>query len=584
MPELLLARPGLSLWSGRRNIEQLPKEFDMAGVFDIADGFVETVAKHHPLSATHMGVSGYDHLMANYSPEAADAFHADVNSTLTQMKKAAPVNERERMCKDTFVDELSISIEQYESREHLRDINVLFSPIQNVRSIFDLMPKNSSEDWENIASRMEKIGEALAGYRQTLDIGRSEGFVTSQRQVNGCAEQCETWAGAGDTPPFFDSLVNTLATSDIRDDSLSARIEDAAFAATNAYGEMAEYLRKSYLPDATPVDGVGRDRYALSARGYLGAEIDPEETYDWGWEQLAWVRSEMTKTAGKIKPGATIGEAIELLDSDPEGVISGEDEFMRWMQELQDRTIEEMDGTHFDILEPVRKIETLIAPPGGALAMYYTGPSEDFSRPGRTWYPTGGNTEFPIWREVSIAYHEGVPGHHFQIATNVAMTDELSRYQRLMAGTSGYVEGWALYAERLMGELGYLETPGYFMGMLDAQALRSVRVIVDIGMHLSLKIPAHSDFHPGEVWNASLALEFMREHVHFPADFVASEVDRYLGIPGQAISYKVGERVWLEARESAKQAAGAAFDLKEWHNRALKLGPMGLAQMKRELT
>jgi uncharacterized protein (DUF885 family) len=308
------------------------------------------------------------------------------------------------------------------------------------------------------------------------------------------------------------------------------------------------------------------------------------ETYEWGWEQLEWVRSEMTKTAEHIKPGASIAEAIELLETDPAKMIQGEDEFRQWMQDLQDKTIEDMDGVHFDILDPVRKIEALISPPGGALAMYYTGPSEDFSRPGRTWYPTGGKTEFPVWREVSIAYHEGVPGHHFQIATNVAMTDDLSRFQRLLAGTSGHAEGWALYAERLMGELGYLDNPDHYMGMLDAQALRSVRVIVDIGMHLGFKIPRHSEFHPGEVWTGDLALSFMKDQVHFPADFVTSEVDRYLGIPGQAISYKVGERVWLEARESAKQKAGADFDLKDWHNRALKLGPMGLTQMKRELT
>jgi uncharacterized protein (DUF885 family) len=556
----------------------------VAGVFEIADGFVDIVAKHHPLSATHMGVRGFDHLMADYSLEAAEAFHAEVGTSLSQMNAAVPANERERMCKDTFVDELTFSVEKYESREHLRDMNVLFSPIQNVRSIFDLMPQDSVEAWENIASRMEKIGEAMDGYRQTLEVGRAEGSVTSQRQVNGCAEQCETWAGSGDSAPFFDSLVNALAASDVNDGALSERVEDAAASATVVYGEMADYLRKSYLPDATPIDGVGRDRYALAARGYLGAEINPEETYDWGWEQLAWVMSEMTETAQKIKPGASIGEAVEILETDPARMIAGEDEFRQWMQDLQDRTIEEMDGVHFDILDPVRKIETLIAPPGGALAMYYTGPSEDFSRPGRTWYPTGGKTEFPIWREVSIAYHEGVPGHHFQIATNVAMTEDLSRFQRLLAGTSGHAEGWALYAERLMGELGYLENPDYYMGMLDAQALRIVRVIVDIGMHLGLEIPAHSDFHPGEVWNGDLALEFMRERVHFPADFVNSEIDRYLGIPGQAISYKVGERVWLEARESAKGKAGAAFDLKKWHNRALKLGPMGLAQMKRELT
>jgi uncharacterized protein (DUF885 family) len=261
----------------------------MAGVFEIADGFIDTVAKHHPLSATHMGVPGFDHLMADYSPEAAEAFHSDTRSALRAMEAAEPSNERERLCKDTFLDKARLSVEQFESREHLSDMNVLFSPVQNVRSIFDLMPQDSVEAWENIASRMEKIGGALAGYRQTLDIGRSEGLVTSQRQVNGCAEQCETWAGGGDSPPFFDSLVNALAASAISDDSLSSRIEDAAATATEAYDQMGDYLRNSYLPDATEIDGVGRDRYALSAKGYLGADVDLEETYDWGWEQLAWV-------------------------------------------------------------------------------------------------------------------------------------------------------------------------------------------------------------------------------------------------------------------------------------------------------
>ena len=555
----------------------------MTGVFEIADNFVYTVGMHNPLAATHMGIPGSDHLMPDYSPQASESFYSDSLKALRVMKSAVPVNESERMCKDTFVDATSVSLDQHESRDYLRDMNVLFSPIQSVRSIFDLMPQDSLEAWENIASRMEKVKTSLGTYRETLEKGRFEGLVASRRQANGCAEQCETWAGERGNPPFFDSIVNAFAKSEISNGALGTRIGKASVSANDAYAELGKYLRDSYLVDATPIDGVGRDRYALSAKGYLGVEIDPEDTYEWGWEQLEWVRSEMVKTASLIKPGASIDEAVEILESDPERMIKGEDEFRQWMQDLQDRTIKEMDGVHFDILDPVRKIEALISPPGGALAMYYTGPSEDFSRPGRTWYPTGGKTEFPIWREVSIAYHEGVPGHHFQIATNVAMTEELSRYQRLLAGTSGYAEGWGLYAERLMGELGHLENPDYYMGMLDAQALRSVRVIVDIGMHLGLKIPSFSEFYPGQTWTGDLALEFMRERVHFPADFVASEVDRYLGIPGQAISYKVGEKVWLEARETAKQSAGRSFDLKAWHNNALKLGPMGLGQMKQEL-
>ena len=241
-----------------------------------------------------------------------------------------------------------------------------------------------------------------------------------------------------------------------------------------------------------------------------------------------------------------------------------------------------MDGTHFDIADPVKKIEALIAPPGGALAMYYTPPNEDFSRPGRTWYPTGGKTRFPLWSEVSIAYHEGVPGHHFHLGTTVYLSEQLSRFQRLMGGTSGQIEGWALYAERLMGELGYLENSDYYLGMLAGQSLRSIRVIIDIGMHLELEIPKGQAFHPGERWTPELGLEFIQQKSLFPPDFVASEVSRYLGIPGQAISYKVGEREWLAAREESRQRMGPAFDLKKWHTRALSLGPMGLAQMRQE--
>jgi uncharacterized protein (DUF885 family) len=237
---------------------------------------------------------------------------------------------------------------------------------------------------------------------------------------------------------------------------------------------------------------------------------------------------------------------------------------------------------HFDIPGPVRRVEAMIAPPGGAAAMYYTGPSEDFSRPGRTWYPTLGKTRFPVWGEVSIAYHEGVPGHHLQIGQVRYLAERLSRYQRT-TGVSGHAEGWALYAERLMDELGYLEVPDHHLGMLRAQAMRAARVIVDIGMHLELTIPEDDGFAPGERWTPGLGERFMVERSWFPPDFLASEVLRYLGMPGQAISYKVGERVWLEVRDEVRRREGPAFDLKAFHARALDLGPLGLDQLAREL-
>jgi uncharacterized protein (DUF885 family) len=291
----------------------------------------------------------------------------------------------------------------------------------------------------------------------------------------------------------------------------------------------------------------------------------------------------MRQVGERILPGESLGEVIALLESDPARSIEGEDNLRAWLQDLMDTTIAELDGVHFDIPDPVKRVEAMIAEPGGAAAMYYTGPSEDFSRPGRTWYPTLGKTRFPLWGEVSICYHEGVPGHHLQVAQVRFLADQLNRYQRTLGWVSGHGEGWALYAERLMGELGYLDNPDYELGMLRAQAMRAVRVVVDIGMHLELEIPAHERYHPGERWTPELALPFVIERSMFPEDFMRSEVDRYLGLPGQAISYKVGERVWLESRDDAKRRHGDRFDLKAWHQYGLDLGSMGLDQLKAEL-
>jgi hypothetical protein len=204
----------------------------------------------------------------------------------------------------------------------------------------------------------------------------------------------------------------------------------------------------------------------------------------------------------RILPGQQMPAVIEHLERDPTRMVEGEDALKAWLQGLIDSTIADLDGTHFDIPEPLRRCEAMIAPPGGAAAMYYTGPSEDLSRPGRTWYPTQGRTQFPLWGEVSICYHEAVPGHHLQVGMMRYRRDRLDRFQRTMAWNAGHGEGWALYAERLMGELGYLDDPAFELGMLRAQAMRAVRVVVDIGLHLELAIPKGEDFHPGETWFA----------------------------------------------------------------------------------
>jgi uncharacterized protein (DUF885 family) len=543
-------------------------------VFDIADRFCERLGVLDPCSATYVGIPGHDHEMTDFSPAGTAARIDLVRETLVALDGTEHTNDDDRRAADVMRERFTLELEQYDAGERLRDVRIIGSPIQNARQCFDLMHLDSDAEWAVAAERMRRVPAALESIEASLREGVERGLVAARRQALACAEQAATWGGERDDEPFFRAFAARRP-----DDS---GLADAAEVATAGYAQLAAYLRDEYAPAASPRNAVGRDRYALFARDFNGIELDLDETYAWGWEELHRIEDAMRRVAERILPGASIDEVIQHLDADPARAIEGADEFIRWNQGLIDQTIADLDGTHFDIAAPLQKCEAMIAAPGSAAAMYYTAPTEDFSRPGRTWYPTMGETRFPLWKEVSTCYHEAVPGHHLQVAQVVYLADRLSRYQRLFGFVSGHGEGWALYAERLMGELGYLEDPAFELGMLAAQAMRAVRIVVDIGMHLELPI-IDGEPNAGATWTPELALPFVVGRSRFPEVFMRSEVDRYLGWPGQAISYKVGERVWLECRAEAKQRKGAAFDLKEFHTYALDLGSMGLAQLREEL-
>jgi uncharacterized protein (DUF885 family) len=556
----------------------------MSRIFEIADRYVEELAALDPNFATSIGVAGHETELADYSPEG-HARVADLNRrTLAAVEAAGPEQEHDRVARDVMVERLRVRHDLYEAGEYLRDVKIIGSGMSAIRSVFDQMPRSTEQDWRHIAGRLAAVPAALAGYRASLARGLAEGKVAARRQAIECAKQAETWSGLKPgTPSFFSTLLDAFDRNGISDGGLRAGLEGAVRGAEAGYAEIRGFLLDTYAPKATERDGAGRERYALNSRVFNGADLDLEETYRWGWDELYRVEAELAATAARIKPGATIAEALELLENDPARSLDSVEAFQAWLQELHDRALDDLDGGHFDIDPRIKRVEVMIPPPGGALAPYYTGPSEDFTRPGRTWWPLGTRTRFPKWFQVTTAYHEGVPGHHLQVGAVRCYADRLSRYQRTAAFVSGHGEGWALYAERLMGELGYLENPDYELGMLSAQAMRCVRVIVDIGMHLELPIPATERFHPGETWTHDLALEFAIERSLQPREFMASEIIRYLGWPAQAISYKVGERAWLAAREAAREREGASFDLKAFHTKALALGPMGLAQLEQEM-
>jgi uncharacterized protein (DUF885 family) len=558
-----------------------PTETRVHDVFDLSSEFVDRMAALRPMIATYQGLAGHDHRWDDLSPAGGKQvveFLADYQKRLAALPPAE--DPWAVLAVQVMKEHLELERAFYEDGDDVLDLNNIASTFQSVRQVFDLMDTTTREGWSNIVARLEGLGAALEGYRQTLDEGRKSGRTVAVRQVKATIEQGRVNAGA---TSYFQRLPEQFAASGVSDAALAERLAAAVPAACAAYGRLADWLEATYLPHATPKDAVGRERYARQTRRFLGMMIDPEETYAWGWEQVRSLEREMKKVAAQIAPGKSLAEVHALLKHDKARCAKDRDEFVRLMTERQVRALGELDGKHFDIPDEVRKVEVKIAPPGGALGAYYIQPSEDFTRPGTVWYSLAPDevADIPLYGHITTAYHEGFPGHHLQCGIQVALADRLSRLHRLSVWYPGYGEGWALYTELLMHELGYFEKPEYVLGMLGAQMFRACRVVIDIGSHLELPIPAdETGFHPGEAWTFETAVELLVARCGEDAEYARSEVTRYYGWPGQAIAYKVGERVIMDLREEQKAKQGPAFRLKDFHAQVLGSGPVGLELLR----
>ncbi|WP_310528912.1 DUF885 domain-containing protein [Nocardioides sp.] len=547
----------------------------------LCDQFVEDYATLDPISATAFGVAGHDDRLTDLSPPGYDARIALVRAAVRAVEAATPVDDREAAARDSFLERNRLELELEEAGLSRSRMSVLWSGLHEIREVFDLMPTEGEEAIANIAARLAAVPTALEGLRATLSDEARKGNVAAARQYAEVAEQVRRWTGqAGEGGDFFAGLVTRLGVED------PTELSAYAAAASRAFATFGLFLSDELEPQGREKEAVGREHYALASRYFLGAEVDLDETYAWGWTELNRLSDLMAETAETILPGSTVDEAVAHLEADETRVVKGREVFREWMQDLADRTIADLADTHFDIPEPIRRIECMLAPTNEG-GIYYTGPSEDFTRPGRMWWSVpDGIEDFHPWREVTTVFHEGVPGHHLQVAQTAYRKESLNRWQRLMCWCSGHGEGWALYAERLMDELGHLDDPADKLGMLDGQSLRAARVIVDIGMHLELEIPADNPFgfHPGETWTPELGLEFMRQHCRMDDAVIQFEVKRYLGLPGQAPAYKVGERIWLESRTQVQERQGDRFDLRAFHRAALDLGSLGLDPLKAALS
>ncbi|GAA4656633.1 DUF885 domain-containing protein [Arthrobacter cryoconiti] len=548
-----------------------------------ANAYTERLLELDPGFATELGRPGHETEYRDYAPAGLKARADAARDTLAQLAALEPVDDVDKVTLHAMRERLGLALEQHGSGWQLAELNNIASPPQEIRAIFDLMPTATVVDWENISGRLANVPAAVDGYISSLRAGASSGLVAARRQVLTVIEQCERHAS---TDGFFASLATGAALDSTTPDTpelpagLKSTLVANADLARTGYAALVSFLRDDLLPLAPDADAVGRERYALASREFLGSAVDLEETYAWGVAELERVIGEQSAVANAIQPGASIEEAKALLNGDPARQLKGTEALTQWMQQLSNAAVADLAGEQFDIPEVMRTLECKIAPTqdGG---IYYTGPSEDFSRPGRMWWSVPeGEESFATWAETTTVYHEGVPGHHLQVATATYQKGLLNDWRRNACWVSGHGEGWALYAERLMDELGYLSDPGDKMGMLDGQRMRAARVVFDIGVHLELEIP--EQWGTG-TWSAEAGYEFLRKNLDISTGQLDFEFNRYLGWPGQAPSYKIGQRLWEEIRDARARKDGAAFSLRDFHTQALNLGSVGLDTLKEAL-
>lgn len=541
----------------------------LTAVDAVAERYLDTFATLDPCTATELGITGHDDEMTDYSPAGVTARAEAARGALRELERAEPVDDADRVTAAAMRERLGLQLELHDAGLDLGELNVIASPLQTMRDVFDLMipddAHDGAQDWSTIARRLAKVPDGVAGYAEALRATTAAGRPPAARQVS---------RGSAQAQQIEQLFIDMVATAAPDDPMLHNELRRAAGAAAAAYRELGAVLRDEIGPHARERDAVGRDAYRLLSRSFLGAAVDLDETYAWGLDQLDSIVAEQVQVAGALYPGASVSEALGRLDDEPRYLVTGTAALQNWMQDLSDRAVASLAGTHFDIEAPLRRLECRIAPTqtGG---IYYTGPSEDLSRPGRMWWsvPPGVET-FHTWQETTTVFHEGVPGHHLQIGRAVVLADRLNRWRRLGCWVSGHGEGWALYAERLMAELGWLDDAGDRMGMLDAQRFRAARVVIDIGVHCGITAP------DGAVWDAQRAWDFLRAHCAQTEETLRFELDRYLGWPGQAPSYAVGQRIWQQLRD---QVLNRGVGLKEFHSRALDLGGLPLDVLRMAL-
>ncbi|MCU8020200.1 MULTISPECIES: DUF885 domain-containing protein [unclassified Shewanella] len=532
-------------------------------------GFLESV-----------GITGHNADLDDDSPEAMDKTFAqvrDLRETLLSYSDT-DLDENQRISKDIalYLADFALVSEPY--RYHNYPLNQLFGVQNGYPSFMQAQHQvHSVGDAENYLSRLQKVKLKFAQTLEGLKIREAKGIIPPKFVIERVlTEMNEFVAMPVQDNILYSSFKTKLADTDISADE-QARLLAAAEADIKGYVHPAYQLFIDYLTQLQAKAGTDDGYWALP-NGNLAYEqllkfftttnYTADEIHAKGLAEVDRIQNEiMTILAAEgYDVGQGFSVAIEALAADPKFYYEDSDAGRAQILVDYQAILDEVNAGLSDAfrIRPEAGMEVVRIPEfkeKTAPGAYYQQPAIDGSRPGRFYANLYDIKATPKYGMRTLAYHEGIPGHHFQIA--VAMELEGMPLIRKMAPFTAYIEGWALYSERLAWELGFQKDPFDNIGRLQAELFRAVRLVVDTGIH-------HSR------WTREQAIDYMKKNTGMSDRDVTAEIERYIVMPGQATAYKVGMMKILELREKAKLALGDKFDLRDFHDVVLKNGAVPL--------
>ncbi|WP_314505373.1 DUF885 domain-containing protein [uncultured Microbacterium sp.] len=547
-------------------------------VHRIADAYVAELAAHEPDAAQAAGLPSPGPL-ADIGPEWLQRKYVLQGEMLAQLDALAP---------DAGDPTLRAALAERLERERLlfdtgftpRLVAGLATPVHLIRYAVEGLTVTADAAGDELVARLEAVPHGVGQYIDALRWARDHADrftgtgIAPVRQLDTLADQVALWVDAD----WFGSL----PIDDGVDAETRARVRAAADEANATLGELVAVLRDELRPVAPTTDGVGAQVYADLAAAMLGARIDLADTYTYGWAELERLVDEARHLARELGGiGADpVRSTAAMLDEDPRYRLDGVPAIRAWLEQRVAETTDALADA-FELPPGIHRVDCVVAEASSGV-VYYTPAPPDGSVPSRiVWTIPSGIPVAATWQEVTSVHHEGLPGHHLQFVVT-ASDPGLHPWQRHLCHIHGYAEGWAHYAEQLADELGLIRDPAERLGLLLGQIWRSVRIVADIGLHTGWPIPQNT-LVAESGWSPELARRMLVDFALVEPHLAGFEVDRYLGWPGQALAFKVGARLWNEARSARQAVDGDAFSLRDFHRDALGLGPMGLEPLRARL-